>query len=106
MTDTQPADYHFESIRQIEDLNRSVGQHFFDTDTLNFFNSKVFPHIYGGRFFVTRESYDGVEWGSEKFTVRVAHADGSIGNVGKIQQYELYGQAVAVARLAALEVVE
>jgi len=66
----------FNTIADVRTANRKLGRHFFDRETMRFFNSKVYPYVYGGSFFITRERYDfGMK---EEFAVRYARRDGSI----------------------------
>jgi hypothetical protein len=47
-------------IQEIENANRRAGLHFFDSDTLKFFSSRVDYMVYsgaGGIFFVTSEKF-------------------------------------------------
>ncbi len=47
------------SIAELKEANRAAGGHFFDRDTMRFFNSKILPNLYtgpGGVFFVTSEA--------------------------------------------------
>jgi hypothetical protein len=46
------------SIALIKEKNREIGHHWFDEDTLAFFNSIVYDEVHGGRYFVSAERYD------------------------------------------------
>lgn len=70
------------TIAQVREANRGAGFHFFDRDTMLFFDSRVLRGLYGGRFFVTSEKGpDGVR----AYTVREASEDGRIDTVGEFQ---------------------
>ena len=73
----------WENITQIKRANKALGHHFFDRDAMTFFRSRVYPHVYGGRFFITSEQFvagDGEEFPRE-YTVREARPDGTIDTV-------------------------
>lgn len=59
---------------EVRTANRRAGNHFFDADTLSFFQSRVSDLLYAGRLFVTSEKPRG---GVREWTVRAAMDDGS-----------------------------
>lgn len=69
---------------EVKQRNASKGQHFFDTDTMHFFNSRVSNILYGGRYFVTSERNG---YNSRLYTVREALLDGTIATHAEFQQY-------------------
>lgn len=94
------------TIRQIRGANRAAGQHWFDPDTLAFFNSRIHQRVYGGRFFVTseRDDYPNGAWdGERRYTVRRAEDDGTISTFGEFGQYPTAREAHSAARRAAEE---
>ncbi len=46
----------YDNIAEIKTANRELGHHWFDSDTLLHFGTRVVSDIIGGRFFVVRES--------------------------------------------------
>lgn len=68
------------SISQIKAKNRELGHHFFDKDASKFFGSKIYPTVYGGRFFVTSEKNPS---GVTRYSVREAQPNGAIKTVGE-----------------------
>ena len=78
-------------MSEVEEANRRAGYHFFDTDTLHFFSSKVDWHLYGGRYFVTSERFVSYHptYHSEprKYTVRESLPGGACETVGEFQAY-------------------
>lgn len=88
----------FFTIDAIKQANRDAGQHYFDADTMRFFRSRVMPHVYGGRIFVTSEQngYDH----PRAWSVREAMPDGSIETIGEFQEYATGSQAKTAARRA------
>lgn len=82
----------FNTISDVIDHNRATGHHFFDADTMRFFNSRVETGLMRGRFFVTSEKGpDGIR----AYTVRRARDDGSVETVGEggFQGYETLDDA-------------
>ena len=100
MTHTQTAG-PFRTLADIKAANASSGQRYwFSPDTMRFFRSIADRGVIGGRYFVTSEQYvpyDG-DPDPRRFTVRVAHDDGTIGTVGDFQAHDTLGQARAAAR--------
>jgi hypothetical protein len=76
----------FRTIDDIKTANRVAGMHFFDADTLRFFNSRILDGVYGGRYFVTSERRPRSKE-PRLYTVREASADGGITTVGMFQGY-------------------
>lgn len=100
-------DANWQTIGNIRYANQQLGHHFFDRSTLSFFGSRIGSTVYGGRYFITSEqdqSYGsiGAAWGGERrYTIRQAHADGSITTVGEFGQYaSRSGAHAAAVRLA------
>ena len=74
----------FTSLAEVKALNFIRGYHFFNAGTMRFFDSRAAGPIYGRRLFVTSERFEGE---SRRYTIRVAHDDGSIGTLGEFQQF-------------------
>ncbi len=79
---------------EVKQRNVSRGQHFFDADTMRFFNSRVSNILYGGRYFVTSERNDNYP---RYYTVREALHDGTI-TTHEFQQYRSRSGAHARAK--------
>lgn len=82
-------------IYRVKAANTNAGQHFFDKDTMRFFNSKVAPEAYtkDGKtaYFITSEQH-GNE--SRKYTVRKMDMEtGSITTVGEFQEHDSLSEA-------------
>jgi hypothetical protein len=82
-------------IDTIRQRNRAAGQYFFSPGAMRFFDSIVYPEVYGGRYFITSERAPGFK---RKFTIREALDSGEIKTVGKFQQYSSHVHAVSVVR--------
>lgn len=64
--------------------NRKAGQHWFDEDTLRFFQSR-FGKLYGDRYFISSEKSPN---NPRRWSVRkVDWKTGDIGTVGEFQQF-------------------
>lgn len=91
--------YNFATMTQIRETNKATGRHFFDRETLRFFDSRVHPQVYGGRYFVTSERFHGSSGsGPRRYTVRFAKDNGDITTVGEFGQYESLTAARAAAK--------
>lgn len=82
---------------------REMGSHFFDTETMKFFSSRVLPTVYRGALFVTSEQDDsGVAWGgARRYTVRrfqITAGEIDIQTVGEFGEYATPQTADAAAR--------
>ena len=94
----------YSSISEIKEANRryalqsaGIGNHWFDTDTMRFFGTRVHSQVYAGKYFVTSE-YKGFGDYERAYTVREAREDGSIDTVGDFLGYETRAEAHAAAR--------
>jgi len=65
----------YETIHDIITKNKEEGMHFFSKSTMRFFQSKIYPKVYAGKYFITSEK---PPHGRRKYTVREANEDGSI----------------------------
>lgn len=94
----------YTSIAHIKAASKESGSHFFDADSMKFFDSKVGDAVFGGRYFITSEQFHG-PCGSEprKWTIRVADDAGHISTVGDFQQFKTSAEAVKAARALAAE---
>jgi hypothetical protein len=89
----------FNDIEQVRAANKRLGHHWFDADTLRWFNSRVGGTLYGGRYFVSSErGFDRQIWGgTRRYSVRRANPNGSISTVGDFGQFATLKQAQAAA---------
>lgn len=78
----------YATIEAIEQANRAIGHHWFDTDSLRFFRSRVSSRIYptpSGAFFVSSEC--GSRQKARRYSVRFCDARGRIETIGEFQAY-------------------
>lgn len=94
--ETTKADYWFTHIGEIRYENERIGHHWFDAETLRFFGSRVLPTVYGGRYFISSE--DTFDRTGRDYSVRIAHADGSIDTVGEHGAYATRAEAVRAVK--------
>ena len=76
----------FNSIYEVKSNNRNNGYHWFSSDTLRWFNSKVYDVLYGSCVFVSseKENYSRFTPNPQRqYSVRVAMDNGSIERYGK-----------------------
>ena len=92
----------YRNIEEIMRANKERGHYWFSPETMEAHNSKVYPKLYGGRYFITRERMDDrFPW---DFRVRVAMDDGSIETFGDVMKpYSSFDDAERIAKSAATE---
>lgn len=87
--------YH--TIAEIKTANKAAGHHWFDEETIAFFDSEYYGPVYGEGLFVSSEKgSDGVRL----YSVRRADEQGRVMTVGKFQGYPSLREARKAARLA------
>jgi hypothetical protein len=93
MSETQNSPKLYGSIAEIREANKAAGQHWFEKDTLRFFDGIV-PEdqpIVHGRFFVSSEQFDSRS--PRTHTLRYANPDAAINTVGDFQQFDSFDEA-------------
>jgi len=93
--ESHPQTFTYRTIEDVKRANRQVGGHWFDADTMRWFNTVIESRLIGGKYFVTSERMDRDQ--PKRYTVRRALPDGGVDTVGEFQQY----MDVENARLAA-----
>lgn len=76
----------FNSISEIKKANQVINNHFFDRDTMEFFNSKVETGVLKGCFFITSEIAPNET--IKRFTLRMVESDGSIETIGPFHWFD------------------
>lgn len=71
---------------------RQRGSHFFDEGAMRFFNSRVLPTVYGGRYFITSERFD--DSTPRRYTLREC-LNGQILDASKFQEFATRREAIA-----------
>lgn len=88
----------YNNISEIKRANADIGRHFFDKQTMRFFNSRVLSTVYHGRFFITSEQDGYGAWERERrYTVREC-IDGEIHTVSEFGEFSTAREAAAFAR--------
>jgi len=75
----------FNSIYEVKDNNRNNGYHWFSTETLRWFNGKVYDVLFGSCVFVSSEKENRsrfTPYPQRQYSVRVAMDNGSIERYG------------------------
>ena len=93
MSETRNSPKLYGSIAEIREANKAAGQHWFEKDTLRFFDGIV-PEdqpIVHGRFFVSSEQFDSRS--RRMHTLRYANPDAAINTVGDFQQFDSFDEA-------------
>ena len=84
------------NIGTIKANNALSGKLFFSRESMRFFKSRVFSTVYGGKYFITRETNPS---GDTRFTVREAHDGGKhITTVGPYFSFRTLEEARDAAR--------
>lgn len=100
----------FNTIADIIEANGNAGRHFFDRDTMRFFNSRVYADLYVQKgeeqgedvtYFITSER-NGKD-APRLYTVRYALDNGEVSTAGEFQQCNTLNEARKLARLLAGE---
>jgi hypothetical protein len=86
----------WKSLHEIRKANESIGHHWFEPDTMRFFDSKIETGVIGGRYFVTSERPDPDT--PRRYSVRMVQDDGSIDTVGEFRAHATFGDAERAAR--------
>ena len=87
----------FNSIEEIIHENTKLGHHFFEHD---FLTAVADPRVFAGKYFITRDFLRLGDFGApDKYTIRIAADDGSIGTVGSYSQYETLEQAIEAVQI-------
>lgn len=87
----------FSTMADVRAANRALGHHFFERDTMRFFESRVESALYAGRYFITSEKA-GFRETQRKFTIREVTPDGYIKTVGEFCAYDFIENARDEAR--------
>lgn len=93
------------SLEEIKNAAKTAGSHWFDRDTLSFFNSRINNKIYpttAGAYFVTSEQQD--ETHPRLYSVRYCSDDGQIDTIGEFQAHETSRDATRLASMYAAHV--
>ena len=82
-------------VFQLKRIAENNGSHFFDKDTMRFFQSRIHDVVYGGCVFVTSEkqrSYRGHTY-PRLYTVRYMDNKGSVHTIGEFQGFDTRSKA-------------
>ena len=94
--------YKYDDVSDIIWANKCAGGHYFDTDTMRFFRSRVDDELFGGRFFVTSEQFvSGARRDARRYTVREAMNTGSIDTLSEFGEFGTLRSARTAAKRAA-----
>lgn len=82
------------SIDEIVAANESTGQVWFSEETMRWWDTVIHKRVYGGRYFVTSEAPADA---SRRYTVRVAHDDGTVETHGDFMAHSTRREAANAA---------
>jgi hypothetical protein len=80
-----PRMFTYTDMASVRAANQSIGNHWFDRDSMRFFNTRLESGLIAGRYFITSERMD--ENHARRYSVREALPDGSIDTIGEFQAY-------------------
>jgi hypothetical protein len=90
--------YTYKTMADVKEAVRLIGNHWFDKETMRFFNCRIESRLLRGSYFVTSERQPGEH--PRLFSVRQAQPDGSIQTIGKFQEHKTLAAALeAVAEI-------
>lgn len=84
----------FNSIEDLKQANEDAGYHWFDKDSMEFFDSVVYPGLIQhpeGAYFISSERFDSES--PRLFTVRFTHFTGETNTVGPFQGFNSKAEA-------------
>lgn len=92
------------TIAEVKEKNREAGQHFFEKDTMRFFDSRIESKVYQGTYFVTSEQFHGLAGDGERlFTIReFDYETGKVDTAGNTRFQEFTSLEVARERIREL----
>ena len=80
------------TLIDIKNNNKKAGRHWFDKDTMRFFDSRIESKLYSDNTFITSEQQSYQH--PREYTIRIALNNGvDIESVGEFQQFETLEQA-------------
>ena len=75
---------------EIARANKTTGNHWFDKDTMRWFDSKVYGSVHYGRYFISSEV---PPYSRRRYTIRYADECGRIETIGEVAKYATYTAA-------------
>ncbi len=88
----------YSTLAEVVAANDQAGRHWFEADSMEFFNSRLETDLIGGSYFVSSEQYQSGY--PRLYTIRQADEDGHIHSIGEFQAYDTLDSAIeAIAKL-------
>lgn len=89
----------YRTMAQIRKANGASGHHWFEPQSMGFFDSRIESDVIHGRLFVSSEQHHPFDGPSDPrlYTVRCAHDDGRVTQIGEFQQYRTRTDALVAA---------
>jgi len=86
------------NISEIRRANREAGFHFFDPDSMRFFDSRVERETRGRRFLTSEQFHGSTGSAPRRWTVRELQEDGSIKDISEFQEFGSKAEALQALR--------
>lgn len=91
----------FETVNEVRQANKSIGNHWFSKQSMSFFRT----HVTGGdklinkRYFITSEQFVSSQGVADprKYTIRIALPNGQVDTIGEFQAYATKKEAIKAA---------
>jgi hypothetical protein len=91
-----PKTFTYLTMQDVIDANKSIGHHWFDRETLRFFNTRIESSLIAGEYFITSERVDDRD--RRRYSLRRAKPDGTVETIGAFQAYASKSEALNAAR--------
>ena len=85
----------YNSIEEIREANQAIGNHWFDADTMAFFNSVIESSIINRCMFISSERMNYMD--AKMYTIRIALPSGQVQTLSDFQQFNSLDYAIDYA---------
>lgn len=86
----------FKNMAEVKAANKAIGNHWFDADTMRFFDSRIESELINGRYFVSSEQFQ--DEYPRFYNVRSVEDDGKINTVRDFEQFTDKQTAIDAAK--------
>ena len=88
----------YNNIHEIIAEATKAGSHFFDKSSMRWFNSRIYPKIYGGCYFITSEKDDMRPTHRRAWSVRKYNGGRAIDDIGNFCEFNSLAEAVKAVK--------
>lgn len=83
------------TLADVKAANKAAGSHWFDRDSMTFFNTRIESKLLAGNYFITSELLHGFP---RRYSIRQAQPDGNIATIGEFQGFTTRAAAMAAIK--------